>query len=129
MTTLSSPPVQLCLQLAVSSVGHDVLLSAALRGDAADVEHEVGPLHSGAIWGPQGAARLPRFTAHLALLGEKYTTKSRRSLAVSPFLWCPPGIILRSTSVLRLGHNIQWIHDSHFFQLSLTVWHHVRDSV
>lgn len=57
--TWSSPPVQLCLQLAICSVRHDVLLPAALCGDAADVQHEVRPFHSGAVWGPQGAARLP----------------------------------------------------------------------
>ena len=59
VSTWSCPPVQLRLQLAVRSVRHDVLLPAALRGDAADIQHEVGPFHSGAVRRPQGPARLP----------------------------------------------------------------------
>lgn len=61
-------PIQLRLQLAVSSIGHYVLLAAALRGYAADVEHKVRPLHSGAIWRSCGATRLSKLTADFALL-------------------------------------------------------------
>lgn len=66
------PPIQLRLQLAVSSIGHYVLLPTAFCGDTADVQHKIGPFDSRPIWGPCRATWLPRLTAHLALLEEKH---------------------------------------------------------
>lgn len=73
----STPPVKLGFQLAVSGVGDDVLLPAALCGEPADVEHEVGPFHTLAIGGPRRPTLLAGLAAHLALL------QGTRTLSIS----------------------------------------------